>query len=427
MIPCNEAYNSFISRIFPEFGVTSSDDTPREVRSVTFQVTEKCNLKCTYCYQHNKTCNAMSFDTAKEFVDLLLHDKIPYCNTTNAVGIVVEFIGGEPFIEIELVDKITSYIVDQMLILNHPWKNLYKFSFSSNGTLYFDPRVQEYLAKYKDLISLSISIDGNKELHDACRLFEDGRGSYDVAIKASLDWINKTSIHGSTKMTLAPDNIRYIYDATVNLIQLGYDIIMLNCVYEDVWSPDDARLMYKELCRVSDYLFENNLHDKIFFRLFEDNIGNPMCPEDDKNYCGGTGSMIALDWQGNVYPCLRYMPSSIGCSREPYAIGKIQNGEFVQSTEHEQRVKCFDCITRRSQSTDECFNCPIASGCGWCSAYNYECFGTPNKRSTGICVMHKARCLASYEFWKRYNEVMGIDEEVVCNLKPEWIAEIKGN
>ena len=58
-------------------------------------------------------------------------------------------------------------------------------------------------------------------------------------------------------------------------------------------------------------------------------------------------------------------------------------------------------ITRKSQSTEECFNCPIAAGCSWCSAYNYEQFGTPNKRATNICCMHKAASLANVYYWNK--------------------------
>jgi hypothetical protein len=56
-------------------------------------------------------------------------------------------------------------------------------------------------------------------------------------------------------------------------------------------------------------------------------------------------------------------------------------------------------ITRRTCSTDECFNCPIAAGCAWCSGYNYEEFGTPKSRATYICIMHRARALANYYYW----------------------------
>ena len=58
-------------------------------------------------------------------------------------------------------------------------------------------------------------------------------------------------------------------------------------------------------------------------------------------------------------------------------------------------------ITRRSQSTDECFYCPIAAGCAWCSAWNYQETGSVNKRSTNICWMHRAEALANVYYWNK--------------------------
>ena len=47
----------------------------RSIKDVTFQVTEDCNLQCTYCYQHNKTHNKMTFETAKKFIDYIFESK----------------------------------------------------------------------------------------------------------------------------------------------------------------------------------------------------------------------------------------------------------------------------------------------------------------------------------------------------------------
>ena len=78
------------------------------------------------------------------------------------------------------------------------------------------------------------------------------------------------------------------------------------------------------------------------------------------------------------------------------------------------------CITRRSQSSDECFNCPIAAGCGWCSAYNYEYYGTPNMRTTFTCCMHKARSLANaYYLYKKYGHS-------IIHCPKEWAVPIIG-
>jgi len=80
--------------------------------------------------------------------------------------------------------------------------------------------------------------------------------------------------------------------------------------------------------------------------------------------------MISVDWKGDIYPCIRYMESSLGDDQEPMIIGNVYDGIMVT----EKQCNCVEClraIDRRSQSTDECFNCPIAEGCSWCTAYNY--------------------------------------------------------
>lgn len=70
-------------------------------KNCTFQVTEDCNLRCTYCYQINKTHNNMTFETAKKYCDLLLEGKAPYLldeNNEYPKGAIIEFIGGEPLL-----------------------------------------------------------------------------------------------------------------------------------------------------------------------------------------------------------------------------------------------------------------------------------------------------------------------------------------
>ena len=76
---------------------------------------------------------------------------------------------------------------------------------------------------------------------------------------------------------------------------------------------------------------------------------------------------------------------------------------FYTDEEKENGILLND-ITRREQSTDECFNCEVGFGCGWCSAFNYEELGTPRKRLTYICKMHKARAKANQYFLNKINK-----------------------
>jgi sulfatase maturation enzyme AslB (radical SAM superfamily) len=86
----------------------------------------------------------MSFETAKKFIDMLLdNDEATqlYMDTRSKKAVIIDFIGGEPFLEVELMDQICDYFVEQMILKDHPWQYNYRFSISSNGTLYFTPAV----------------------------------------------------------------------------------------------------------------------------------------------------------------------------------------------------------------------------------------------------------------------------------------------
>lgn len=117
-----EQYQDTIARLYPELSKVNSSDSSGDkqlhgkdkvlTRAVTFQVTDKCNLACKYCYQINKGERHMSFDVAKKFIDLLLSgDKgfKDYCSVEFSPAITLEFIGGEPFLEVDLIDKICDY------------------------------------------------------------------------------------------------------------------------------------------------------------------------------------------------------------------------------------------------------------------------------------------------------------------------------
>lgn len=428
MIGTYEEYPETLNRLFIEDKTRGFDAKTNGIyaRTITFQVTEDCCMKCTYCYQHNKKPNVMSFEIAKQFIDDLLSgsDKLTNYIPKETVGIVLEFIGGEPFLEIDLISQITDYYFDECIRLHHPWATKTRVSISTNGLLYFDPRVQKYLQKHQGHLSLNITVDGNKELHDSCRLDLEGKGTYDRVISAVDDYTKRYG-KGSlpTKMTIAPGNVRSLYQAVVAMIEYGYPIVNFNPVYEDVWNIEDAKIFYQQLKKLADYLIDNNRLDPLVCPYLSPMYCHPMMPDDDHNWCGGTGAMLAIDWQGNLYPCIRYMPNSLGDQRAPYIIGTVKDG--ISSTKEQcDRIECLNCITRKSQSTRECFECPIASGCGWCSGYCYELYGTANKRTTFICDLHKARALALTYMWNKYYKKLGSKDVFKMDIPDEWALQI---
>jgi len=391
--------------------------------SFTYQVTEDCTLACTYCYQNNKSPKRMSWDIAKRATDYILSDRSDYINTQKQGGLIVEFIGGEPLMEIELITEITEYLKKEMFQMGHPWYDFHRLSICSNGTEYFNPKVQEYLKRHLSSLSFSISIDGNKRLHDACRVFPDGGPSYDVAIAGVEHFTKVLKGRMGSKMTLAPENIAHTFEAVKSMVEYPYKIIYLNCVYEEGWDVSHARVFWEQLNKVTDYLANTGQMDDVYLSIFEEHIGRPKPSGDDQNWCGGTGKMLAVDPDGNFFPCLRYMKTSLAGNQEPICIGNVFDG-IGKTARHCDHIDCLNRIDRRTQSTDECYNCPIADGCAWCSAYNYEVFGTPDKRAIYICPMHKARVLANVRFWNLYYQKYSPEKVFVNHCPKKWALEI---
>lgn len=157
-------------------------------QTVTFVVTDDCNLACKYCYITHKNCfTKMDFETAKKFVDQLL--------TTGTMryteAVILEFIGGEPMMEAELIDQIVDYFKTAAFALNHDWYWNYRVSICTNGVNYSSEPVQRLIQKNMNKISVTISLDGVKEKHDMQRVFPDGSGSFDTINKNVDLWLSQ--------------------------------------------------------------------------------------------------------------------------------------------------------------------------------------------------------------------------------------------
>ena len=182
--------------------------------------------------------------------------------------------------------------------------------------------------------------------------------------------------------------------------------------------------MYYQLKNLADYLIDNNLYKDIYVSFFIEDDCQPVPEDDNENWCGGIhNTMFAIDNNGLLYHCIRFMDTSLQGDQKALPIGDIDNG-LGEVEEHRKNLDLFHTVTRRSQSTDECFYCPIGSGCGWCSGYNYQVTGTINKRVTFICCMHKARSLANVYFWNRLYKKEKIDKIFPRNLSNEESLKI---
>lgn len=371
-------------------------------QTITFVVTEDCNLRCKYCYISHKSSNKrMKFETAQRFLDYILTADITVANS-----VIIDFFGGEPMLEIRLIDQISDYFKIRAYELGHPWAWNYRFNFATNGVNYSSPAVQDYIKKNYGKVSIGISIDGIREKHDLNRIFPDGSGSYDVIEKNIPLWIKQFA--PSTKMTFASADLCYLKDSVLDLWAHGVTEVAANVVFEDVWDEGDDQIFESQLMELADYVLDKQVFDKYYCTLFSDTIGGYLTESDrDVTFCG-SGKMLAIGPDGKLYPCVRYKDYSLNNKAERI-FGTVETGIDMEL------VRPFMAASERYQDDTECANCPIGTGCPQCQGFSYDAADTPTnfQRAKYICKMQKARVRANnYFFAKLYNR-FGIRREAL--------------
>lgn len=386
-------------------------------QTVTFIVTKDCQLACKYCYLVGKNANErMSFDVAKMAVDYVLSHPEDFPRRS----VIWDFIGGEPFLEVELISRICDYIKAEMFLRDHPWFNSYRFSFSTNGINYDSKPVQDFIQKNRSHLSIGITIDGTQLKHDLNRVYKNtGRGSYSDVVKNIPLWLMQFPDDSATKVTISSADIPYIRESVLHLFSLGIHEVDINCVFENVWKDGDDFVFREQLIELADSIIDGNLYADYACSFFSEQIGKPL--NDNQNWCGA-GVMLSVDAAGNFYPCTRFAAYSLR-SKQPLIIGNVRDGI------NHNRLRPFLTLDRTSQSRQECMDCEVASGCAWCQGENYDAADTPTifQRSTSICKMHKARVRANNYYWNklyRKLELEGKRQEFEKNKKKETLKPI---
>lgn len=379
---------------------------------VTFIVTKDCQLACKYCYLVGKNSKErMPYKIAQHAIDYILNDK----RLQQYVGVIWDFIGGEPFLEIDLIDRICDYLKMEMYRLGHPWFNNYVFNFTTNGINYNEEKVQTFISKNHKHLSIGITIDGTEIKHNLNRVYKvSGRGSYEDVIRNIPLWQKQFPNEG-TKVTISSADIPYICESVLHLYSLGIHTVHINVVFEDVWKEHDDEMFLEQLLQLADIIIDQGYYQDYTCSFFSEYIGKPLDPvRDNQNWCGA-GMMLSVDASGNFYPCTRFAGYSLR-SKKPVIIGNVYDGIDTN------KLRPFLTLDRTTQSRQECIDCEVASGCAWCQGENYDAADTPTiwQRSTAICKMHKARVRANNYYWNklyRKLEMEGLREDYEKNKR----------
>lgn len=387
-------------------------------KNITFIVTKDCQLACKYCYLVGKNSKErMPWEVAKQAIDYILDHEEDF----REESVIWDFIGGEPFLEIDLIDRICDYLKTEMFCRNHHWFNSYRFSFSTNGINYHTEKVQKFIKKNLEHLSIGITIDGTQRKHDLNRIWktlemeqgimpkpEEEHGSYTDVVRNIPLWLEQFPGAG-TKVTISSADIPYIKESVLHLYSLGIHEVNINCVFEDVWNEGDDLRFEEQLTELADAIIDGEYYKDCACSFFSENIGKPMDKVLENNNWCGAGMMLAIDASGIFYPCTRFAQYSLR-EKKAWIIGNIHDGI------DKNKLRPFLTLDRCTQSNQECIDCEVASGCAWCQGENYDAADTPTvyQRSTAICKMHKARVRANNYYWNklfRKLELEGIAKE----------------
>jgi radical SAM peptide maturase (CXXX-repeat target family)/CXXX repeat peptide maturase len=372
-------------------------DVPKQ--EISFTVTEKCNLNCSYCYLPKKNSdNEMTFEVAKRALDYFLNNS----DFFSAPQVLLNFIGGEPLLNISLMDEITDYFKIETYKRNHRWFGNYKLSFTTNGTEIHNPQAIKYIEKNRMCLYPAISLDGVEEKHNNARKYKNGRGSYNDVLKNSIKLLELLP-YTTVKATFGAGDLKFFKESVLHFLDIGFPIhnIHANVAYEDIFSEGDDLEFEKQLKDLADHLIENNIcTSQNCGNIFSKSIGLPYTVEHlTKNWCNaGYGIIVGTD--GTFYPCIRFQEMAFKDPQRARKMGNIDEGINFDI------LRPFRVLTLKNCSPKRCLECSIASGCQMCTghAVSESKGATIFSRPTYICKMHKARVNANEYFWKKIEE-----------------------
>lgn len=359
------------------------------IKALCINIAHDCNLRCQYCFAgqggYGQWRMLMSFDVARRAVDFLIAHSGPreHCE--------LDFFGGEPLMNWHVVQQTIDYVHKQEK--KHGKK--IKMSLTTNGLL-LDKEKVKYLTD--NHISLILSLDGRKEMHDRMRPGVHGEGTYDEIVK-NLQYCvaNRKGEEYYVRGTFTRYNMDFTTDV-IDMIDKGFSAVSM----EPVVGEDTADYSIKEedLPRVkAEYdrlakLFiarEEEGRPFFFFHFNMDLWKGPCLPKRLRG-CGAGHEYLAVVPNGDIYPCHQFV------GREGYVIGNVYEG-----------LKNFkmmrDFRMNHVFSKPECVDCWAKFFCsGGCHANNEAFAGDIHKPFHITCEIQKKRVECAMMI-QAYNEM----------------------
>ena len=346
------------------------------VKALCLHVAHTCNLNCSYCFasqgRYEGERALMSFEVGKRAMDFLIE------NSGTRRNLEVDFFGGEPLMNFDMVKKLVAYCREQEKIHN---KN-FRFTLTTNGVL-LNEEVQEFVNREMDNVVLSL--DGRKEVNDRMRPFRNGKGSYDLIVPkfqklAESRNQQKYYIRG----TFTRNNLDFSKDVE-HFADLGFEQVSIEPVVGEDTDPyaiqkEDLPQIFEEYDRLAKMIIDREKSGRgfNFFHFMIDLEGGP-CVSKRLSGCGSGTEYLAVTPWGDLYPCHQFV------GQEEFLMGNVDEGIVKPEIAEEFR----GCSVYSKESCKTCFARFYCSG--GCMANSYKFHHTINDTYEVSCEMERKR------------------------------------
>ena len=346
------------------------------VKALCLHVAHECNLACRYCFagegEYNGERALMSFETGKKALDFLI------ANSGNRVNLEVDFFGGEPLLNWDVVKRLVEYGRSQEKAHNKK----FRFTLTTNGVLIND-EVIDFCNK--EMGNVVLSLDGRKEVHDHMRPFRNGAGSYDLIIeklKKFADSRNQENYYA--RGTFTHFNTDFAADV-IHMADLGFKQISVEPVVapprEDyAITKEDLPVIFEQYDILAREIIKRRREGNgfNFFHFMIDLEGGP-CIYKRLSGCGSGTEYLAVTPWGDLYPCHQFVGNEQVCS------GNVDEGVIRDDIVKEfARVNVY--------SKPECSKCFARFFCsGGCAANSFNFTGNINSVYEIGCEMQRKR------------------------------------
>lgn len=349
---------------------------PLVIKAMCLHVAHTCNLNCDYCFasqgKYHGERAIMSFETGKRALDFLVE------NSGTRRNLEVDFFGGEPLMNFEVVKQLVQYARG---IEKEKNKN-FRFTLTTNGVL-IDDDVIDFCNR--EMNNVVLSLDGRKEVHDRHRVDYSGKGSYDKVVPKFREFISKRT--GGTyymRGTYTHENVDFTNDI-FHMADLGFTELSMEPVVTDPKDPvalreEDLPVLYEQYEILAKEMLRRKKEGKPFeFYHYMLDLTKGPCLYKRITGCGSGTEYIAVTPAGEIYPCHQFVGD------KKYLLGDIWNG--IVNDEIRDKFRLCNVF-----SHEECKDCWANMYCsGGCAANAYHATGDINGVYEFGCKLFKKR------------------------------------